>query len=169
MYGLFRLASAALVADEPPGADHDRMAAIAAALCAQRSKYRDIEYVARTVIRDPCRKDQADPAELATLATRRIVFQRDRSYLRYDAFKSVPFHEGAKAWGHLFGRFTVTAVPHPVAVDHRGTIVACDQLQESIATVGSLVKMRESTAPRFPSPGNGRIATTRFAICGVSL
>jgi hypothetical protein len=69
----------------------------------------------------------------------------------------------------LLGRLTVTAVPHPVAVDHKVTIVACDQLQESIATAGSLVKMHESTAHRFPSHGNGRIATTRFAIRGVSL
>jgi hypothetical protein len=66
------------------------MAAIVAAVRAEEAKYRDIEYVARIVIRDTARKDPADSADVTTLATRRVVFLRDRNYIRYEAFERMP-------------------------------------------------------------------------------
>jgi hypothetical protein len=88
--GLFQLASAIVVADEPrPLAKGDRMAAIVAAVRAEEAKYRDIEYVARIVIRDVKRNDPVDPADVATQSTRRVVLQGDRIYFRNVSFDRV--------------------------------------------------------------------------------
>ncbi|HEV3122872.1 MAG TPA: TlpA disulfide reductase family protein, partial [Isosphaeraceae bacterium] len=46
--------------------------------------------------------------------------------------------DGVKAWGDLFGRFAVQAIPNAVAVDGQGIIVACGRL------VDVLAKARES-------------------------
>ncbi len=72
------------------GAPGNRMLAIVAAVRAEEAKYRDIEYSARIVVRDSARKDAADPAEVTTLATRRVVLQGDRSYVRYEARERTP-------------------------------------------------------------------------------
>jgi hypothetical protein len=89
--GLLPLAPAAGAEDERrPSAEGDRMAAIVAAVRAEEAKYRDIEYVARIVIRDTARKDPADSADVTTLATRRVVFLRDRNYIQYEAFERMP-------------------------------------------------------------------------------
>ena len=63
----------------------DRMDAIVAAVRAEEAKYPDIEYIARIVVRDSAHKDAADPAEVTTLAPRRVVLQGDRNYIRYQA------------------------------------------------------------------------------------
>jgi thiol-disulfide isomerase/thioredoxin len=111
--GLFPLGPTTVAADEPrPGADGDRMAAIVAAVRAEEAKYRDIEYVARIVVRDSTRKDPGEPADVTTLATRRVVLQGDRTYLRFQAFERM---QGIKARRELISAFdgertrTVTA------------------------------------------------------------
>jgi hypothetical protein len=89
--------AAIVAADEPrPVAKGDRMAAIIAALRAEEAKYRNIEYVARIVIRDASRKDSADPSDVTTMATRRVVLQGDRSYFRYQAFERMEGMKGRK-------------------------------------------------------------------------
>ena len=85
------LAGPALVASGPrAGADDDRMADIVAALRVQEARYRRIGYVARSVIRDEGRRVRANSAEVTTLATRRVILQDDRHYLRYEAFERFP-------------------------------------------------------------------------------
>src|SRR5262249_12102184 len=85
--GLFPLGLAIVGADEPrPVATADRMAAIVAAVRAEEAKYRDIEYVARIVVRDLKRQDPVDPADVTTQATRRVVLQGDRIYFRNVSF-----------------------------------------------------------------------------------
>ena len=87
---LFPLGPVVVATDEPrPVAKADRMAAIVAAVRAEEAKYRDIEYVARIVVRDMKRKDAADPAEVTTQATRRVVLQGDRIYFRNESFERV--------------------------------------------------------------------------------
>ena len=95
--GLFQLGPMVVVADEPPPVTKgDRMAAIVAAVRAEEAKYRDIEYVARIVIRDTSRKDPAEPADVTTMATRRVVLQGDRIYLRHQAFERMPGYKGRR-------------------------------------------------------------------------
>ena len=94
---LFSIPATIVAADEPrPVSKGDRMAAIVAALRAEEAKYRDIEYVARIVIRDASRKDPADPADVTTMATRRVVLQGDRSYFRYEGFERIQALKGRK-------------------------------------------------------------------------
>ncbi len=89
--GLCQVGSAIVAADEPqPTAKGDRMAAIVAAVRAEEAKYRNLEYVVRIVIRDTSRKDPAEPADVTTIATRRVVLQGDRSYFRHQAFERMP-------------------------------------------------------------------------------
>ena len=52
---------------------------------AQRKQNIATSNMSRIVVRDSARKDAADPAEVTTLATRRVVLQGDRSYVRYEA------------------------------------------------------------------------------------
>jgi hypothetical protein len=65
------------------------MAAVVAAVRAEEAKFKDIEYVARTTVRDPNRKDPANPSDVTTLATSRVVVQGDRTFYRYQAFERV--------------------------------------------------------------------------------
>ncbi len=68
----------------PWSAPHDpRMAAVRA----EEAKYKDVEYVARVTVRNPNRKDAANPSEVTTLATRRVVLQGDRTFFRHQAFE----------------------------------------------------------------------------------
>jgi hypothetical protein len=76
--------------DRRPGAASDRLPAIIAAVRAEEAKYKDLEYVARIVIRDTARKDPADDTDVTTLATRRVVLQPDRHYIRHQAFERMP-------------------------------------------------------------------------------
>jgi thiol-disulfide isomerase/thioredoxin len=73
--------------DRRPGAASDRLPAIIASVRAEEAKYKDLEYVARIVVRDAARKDPADDTDVTTLATRRVVLQPDRNYVRYEAFE----------------------------------------------------------------------------------
>jgi thiol-disulfide isomerase/thioredoxin len=66
----------------------------------------------------------------------------DEFHLEYPICVDVP-QDGAKAWGELFGRFAVTAIPHAVAVDGRGIIVACGRLQDVLAKARKSVLKRE--------------------------
>ena len=54
----------------------------------------------------------------------------DEFHLDYPTCVDIPPEKGVKAWGDLFGRFAVLAIPHAVAVDGKGTIIACGRLQD---------------------------------------
>ena len=45
-----------------------------------------------------------------------------------------------KAWGDLFGQFAVRSLPHAVAVDRQGTILACGRLQDVIVAAFKAAK-----------------------------
>jgi thiol-disulfide isomerase/thioredoxin len=62
--------------------------------------------------------------------------------LDYPVCVDVPPAAGVRAWGDLFGRFAVRAIPHAVAVDSLGTVVACGQPQEVLAKASTLAKPR---------------------------
>ena len=64
----------------------------------------------------------------------------DEFHLDYPTCVDVPPEKGVKAWGDLFGRFAVQAIPHAVAVDAKGTIVACGRLQDVLAKASGLIK-----------------------------
>ncbi len=91
LVGLLHPGPTAPGADRQPGIADDRMPAIVAAVRAEETKYRNIEYVTRIVIRDSTRKDPNDPADVTTLATRRVVLQGDWNYLRYQAHERTPW------------------------------------------------------------------------------
>jgi peroxiredoxin len=48
--------------------------------------------------------------------------------------------EGTNAWGNVFGRFAVRAVPHGVVIDAEGKVVACDRLEDILERAGAMVK-----------------------------
>ena len=64
----------------------------------------------------------------------------DEFHLGYPICVDIPPRESMRAWGDLFGQFAVQAIPHAVAVDGRGTIVACGRLQEVLAKAHALIK-----------------------------
>ncbi len=66
----------------------------------------------------------------------------DEFHLGYPICVDVPPGEGVRAWGDLFGQFAVLAIPHAVAVDGRGTIIACGRLQEVLAKASGLIQKR---------------------------
>ena len=59
--------------------------------------------------------------------------------LDYPVCIDVPPAGGTKAWGDLFGRFAVRAIPHAVAVDAEGKVAACGRLEDVIARASTLV------------------------------
>ena len=67
----------------------------------------------------------------------------DEFHLDYPTCIDVPPREGVRAWGDLFGRFAVQAIPHAVAVDAKGTIVAGGRLQDVLAKASGLAKKGE--------------------------
>jgi thiol-disulfide isomerase/thioredoxin len=67
----------------------------------------------------------------------------DEFHLDYPTCIDVPPREGVNAWGDLFGRFAVQALPHAVAVDGKGTIVACGRLQDVLAKASGLIEKGE--------------------------
>ncbi len=97
------------------------MAAIIAAVRAEEAKYKNIAYVARITVRDARRKDPANPGEVTTLATRRVVLEGDRTSLRYQAFERVGAvkyrHEETSAYD---GERTVTVIAGNCANIHLG-------------------------------------------------
>jgi thiol-disulfide isomerase/thioredoxin len=72
-------------------------------------------------------------------AVRKVM---DEFHLRYPVCVDIPPREGLRAWGDLFGQFAVQAIPHAVAVDGRGTIVACGRLQDVVAKASKLIEKR---------------------------
>jgi thiol-disulfide isomerase/thioredoxin len=66
----------------------------------------------------------------------------DEFHLGYPICIDIPPRKGMRAWGDFFGQFAVHAIPHAVAVDGRGTIVACGRLQDVVAKASGLVKKR---------------------------
>ncbi len=59
-------------------------------------------------------------------------------------YVDVPPQRGDKAWGVLFGRFALQAIPHPAAVDAKRTIFACGGLEDVLAKASGLI---DKTAP----------------------
>ncbi len=88
--GLFGLGMEVIAADEPREA---RMTAIVAAVCAEEARFNDIEYAARIIVRDTRRQDLANPAEVTSMTTRRVVFLGDRFYLRNEAYERRRLHK----------------------------------------------------------------------------
>jgi beta-lactamase regulating signal transducer with metallopeptidase domain/thiol-disulfide isomerase/thioredoxin len=66
----------------------------------------------------------------------------DEFHLGYPTCVDIPPREGVHAWGDLFGQFAVRAIPHAVAVDREGAIVACGRLQDVIAKASRLIEKR---------------------------
>jgi thiol-disulfide isomerase/thioredoxin len=64
----------------------------------------------------------------------------DEFHLDYPMCVDVEPRGGTKAWGELFGRFAVHAIPHAVAVDDKGVIIACGRLNEVASKASQLVK-----------------------------
>jgi thiol-disulfide isomerase/thioredoxin len=67
----------------------------------------------------------------------------DEFHLSYPICVDVPPREGVRAWGDLFGRFAVQAIPHAVAVDGKGTVVVGGSLQDVLSKASTLVEKRE--------------------------
>src|SRR5262249_1031435 len=65
----------------------ERMAAIIAAVRAEEAKFRDIEYVARIVVRNTSPKGAGRADDVKALATRHAVFQGGRTYFRLQTFE----------------------------------------------------------------------------------
>ena len=57
----------------------------------------------------------------------------DEFHLEYPICVDVPPREGIRAWGDLYGRFAVQAIPHAVAVDADGRVAAFGRLEDVIA------------------------------------
>jgi thiol-disulfide isomerase/thioredoxin len=66
----------------------------------------------------------------------------DEFHLGYPICVDVPPGEGARAWGDLFGRFAVRAIPHAVAVGGDGVVIACGRLQDVVAKARERVEKR---------------------------
>lgn len=64
----------------------------------------------------------------------------DEFHLDYPTCVDVSPGKRVNAWGDLLGRFAVQAIPHAVAVDGNGTIVACGRLQDVLAKASELVR-----------------------------
>ena len=64
----------------------------------------------------------------------------DEFHLNYPICVDVPPGSRVRAWGDLFGRLAVQAIPHAVAVDGQGKVVACGRLQDVLARTSGLVR-----------------------------
>jgi thiol-disulfide isomerase/thioredoxin len=74
-------------------------------------------------------------------AIKKIV---DEFHLNFPTCIDVPTAPGANAWGELFDRFAVRAVPHAVVVDQQRVIVACGSLRTVLPLVTALAKKSQS-------------------------
>jgi thiol-disulfide isomerase/thioredoxin len=61
-------------------------------------------------------------------------------HLDYPTCVDVPPGKGVNAWGDLFGRLAIQAIPHAVAVDGKGIIVASGRLQDVRAKASKLIR-----------------------------
>jgi len=66
----------------------------------------------------------------------------DEFHLGYPVCIDVPAGAEARGWGQLYRRFAVDLIPHAVAVDSRGIVVASGQLEDVLAKASALVKPR---------------------------
>ena len=66
----------------------------------------------------------------------------DEFHLGYPVCIDVPAGEEARAWGQLYRRFAVDLIPHAVAVDGRGIVIASGPLEDVLAKASALVKPR---------------------------
>jgi thiol-disulfide isomerase/thioredoxin len=66
----------------------------------------------------------------------------DEFHLEYPICVDAPPREGLRAWGDLYGRFAVQAIPHAVAVDSDGRVAAWGRLEEVITKAHALKKGR---------------------------
>ncbi len=57
----------------------------------------------------------------------------DALHLEFPTCIDAPAAAGTNAWGELFGRFAVQAVPHAVAVNAGGKVIACGRLEDILA------------------------------------
>ena len=64
----------------------------------------------------------------------------DACRLEFPICVDVPPAGGTKAWGELFGRFAVRAIPHAVAVDAEGKVAACGRLEDVLDRAEAMVK-----------------------------
>jgi hypothetical protein len=70
------------------------MEAIIAAVRGQEAKYRDIEYVVKITTRAPDRHDPDRDMIARCWATRHVVLERERIFLRKYAYQCAPATEG---------------------------------------------------------------------------
>ncbi len=66
----------------------------------------------------------------------------DEFHLDYPVCVDVAIDEKSKGWGKLYRQFKIDLIPHAVAVDGRGMIVASGRLDDVIAKASELVKGR---------------------------
>ena len=81
----------------------------------------------------------------------------DEFHLGYPICVDVTPHEGMRAWGDLYGRFAVQAIPHAVAVNGKGTVVACGRLKDVLSTASGAPEETGLIEPRI-FLGDQRIA-----------
>ncbi len=67
----------------------DRMAPIVAEVRTQEAKYRDIEYIVKSTIREADPKAPDRPADVTSMETRQVVLQGDRVSFKKDAHERV--------------------------------------------------------------------------------
>jgi thiol-disulfide isomerase/thioredoxin len=64
----------------------------------------------------------------------------DEFHLEYPICVDVPPRDGMRAWGDLYGKFAVQAIPHAVAIDAAGRVAAFGRIEEVIARAVALNK-----------------------------
>jgi thiol-disulfide isomerase/thioredoxin len=66
----------------------------------------------------------------------------DEFRLGYPICVDSPPSKEVRAWGDFFGKLAVQAIPHAVAVDGRGKVIACGRLQDVVAKASKLIEKR---------------------------
>jgi len=72
----------------------------------------------------------------------------DEFHLEYPTCIDISPPEGVKAWGDLFGQYAVYAIPHAVAVNETGVIVACGRLQDVLTAAVEANKKAKVNDPK---------------------
>ena len=67
----------------------------------------------------------------------------DEFHLGYPVCVDIPDGEEARGGGQLYRRFAVDLIPHAVAVDGRGIVIASGRLEDVLAKASALVKPRQ--------------------------
>jgi thiol-disulfide isomerase/thioredoxin len=66
----------------------------------------------------------------------------DEFHLGYAVCIDVPDGEEARGWGQFYRRFAVDLIPHAVAVDRQGIVIASGRLEDVLAKASALVNPR---------------------------